>query len=108
LFANTFSLFSCLNVRNQVLHPYGITCKIIVMYDVRQFNSRNCRSILLGRWLGKLVYLFMFGHLHELQSKCAIPFQAEKAVRVHGIPLMKNEWQESGVVNEHQVLCEDL
>jgi len=32
LFSNTFSLYSSLNVRDQVSHPYKTTGKIIVLY----------------------------------------------------------------------------
>jgi hypothetical protein len=47
LFSNTRSLWSSLNVRDEVSHPYGTTGKIIVLYiltfkffDSRQENRR--------------------------------------------------------------------
>jgi len=34
LFSNTLSLPSALSVRDQVLHPYKSTCKIIILWNV--------------------------------------------------------------------------
>jgi len=34
LFMNTLSLYSSLNVKDQVSHPFKITCKIRVLYNL--------------------------------------------------------------------------
>jgi hypothetical protein len=46
--------------------------------------------------------------LHELKTKWAICSQAaEETVHVRGMLLAENEWQESGAMDKHKVLCKD-
>jgi len=62
-------------------------------YEVRQFNSRNRRSVSLGSWVGqthvlKHVWTCSNLHLHEPHTKWVVRSRAaEEVVRVRGIRL---------------------
>jgi len=84
-----------------------------ISYEVRQFNSRNSRSVSLGCWVRqtrvlKHVWTSSNLHPHEPQTKWVVHSRAAKEeIRVRGYSWRKNEWQESGTADKHQVLCED-
>jgi hypothetical protein len=64
LFSNTVSLYSSLNVRDQVSHPYRTIVKILVLYilifmlsygilESRKHNVSEAKSVSVLRWGGK-------------------------------------------------------
>jgi hypothetical protein len=78
-------------------------------YKVWQFKIRNGCSLSLGVESGKLMYPSMFGHaptcvyMSHRPNELLVPKQYMSVV----YRWRKNEWQDSGAADKHQVLCED-